>query len=294
MTYSIGTTYEGKNLAYLKKIAPFISHIEVSPDSIAVTKNGRIGLQHEALSQLKWVQAETDIQILLHGVGLSIGSYDGYDETYIGLLDDLTREVNVLWHSEHLAYTKVNGENLGTMLALPRTDEVIEMICRRVEAIQKRYRIPFLLENVITMLPPSACQYSEAAFLNRITALTGCGLVLDVYNLECDAYNFHLDIESFLSELDLKPVSEIHLAGGSIDREYNFKMDIHSQMVDASTLTLAEKVLRSGETGVKAITFEILEEFIDRHRADAIIRQLKHLHILFNQHEPRILTNEPL
>lgn len=292
--YSIGTTYEGKNLAYLKKIAPFIDHIEVSPDSIAVTKHGRTSLQPESLCHLKWVQAETGIQILLHGVGLSIGSYNGYDETYIGLLDNLAREVEVRWHSEHLAYTKVNGENLGTMLALPRTDEVIEMICRRVEAIQKRYKIPFLLENVITMLPPSACQYSEAAFLNRITSLTGCGLVLDVYNLECDAYNFHLDIESFLSELDLKPVAEIHLAGGSIDREYDFKMDIHSQLVDASTLTLAEKVLRGGETGIKAITFEILEEFIDRHGADAIIRQLKQLHALFNQHEPRILTNEPL
>jgi uncharacterized protein len=294
MQYSIGTTYEGKSMAYLKEIAPFVNHIEVSPDSIAVKNNGRTSLQPEALAQLKWVLANTDIQILVHGVGLSIGSYDGYDDTYIDLLDELTREAAVQWHSEHLAYTKVDGENLGTMLALPRTNEVIDMICRRVETIQERYKIPFLLENVITMLPPSACQYSEAAFLNEITSRTGCGLILDVYNLECDAYNFGLDIESFLSELNLSPVAEIHLAGGNIDREYNFKMDIHSQMVEASTLALAEKVLRSEGACVKAITFEILEEFIDRHGAAAIIRQLKQLHTLFNQHEPRVLTNESL
>ncbi|HEU4902368.1 MAG TPA: DUF692 family protein [Flavisolibacter sp.] len=294
MKYSIGTTYEGKNTAYLKEIAPFVNHIEVSPDSIAVKKNGRTCLQPEALAQLKWVQAETNMQILLHGVGLSIGSYDGFDNTYIDLLDELTREVQVQWHSEHLAYTKVNGENLGTMLALPRTDEVIDMICQRVESIQKRYKIPFLLENVITMLPPSACKYSEAAFLNRITSLTGCGLILDVYNLECDAYNFGLDIDGFLSELNLQPVVEIHLAGGNIDQEYNFKMDIHSQMVEASTLALAAKVLRSKEACIKAITFEILEEFIDRHGAAAIIRQLKQLYTLFNQNEPRVFTNESL
>jgi hypothetical protein len=64
--------------------------------------------------------------------------------------------------------------------------------------------------------------------------------------------------------------------------------------VEASTLALAEKVLRSEGACVKAITFEILEEFIDRHGAAAIIRQLKQLHTLFNQHEPRVLTNESL
>lgn len=104
------------------------------------------------------------------------------------------------------------------MLALPRTDEVIDMICKRIEIIQKRYQTPFLLENVISMLPPSECNYSEAGFLNKITGLTGCGLVLDVYNLECDQYNFKLDIDAFLEELNLNSVCEIHLAGGNTDR----------------------------------------------------------------------------
>ncbi len=292
MKYSIGTTYEGKNFDYLKEIVPYVNHIEVSPDSIAVKKNGRIGINAESLEQLKWIETETDIDILLHGVGMSIGSYDGYSIEYINLLDELFNELNTIrWHSEHLAYTKVNGENLGTMLALPRTDEVIDMICKRIEIIQSKYKIPFLLENVISMLPPSSCDYSEAAFLNKITSLTGCGLVLDVYNLECDEFNFNLEVDQFLKELNLNTVNEIHLAGGNTDEEFNFKMDIHSQLVEASTYELAKRIINTHRSHVKAITFEILEEFIENHGSAAIINELKKLNLIFNNYEPAAITN---
>lgn len=292
MKYSIGTTYEGKNFQYLKEIIPYVNHIEVSPDSIAVIKNGRTSINAEAIRQLKWIETKTDIKILLHGVGMSIGSYDGYSMEYMNLLDELFREIHgIRWHSEHLAYTMVNGENLGTMLALPRTNEVIDMICKRVETIKKKYKVPFLLENVISMLPPPSCDYSEAAFLNKITSLTGCGLILDVYNLECDQENFNLDVQQFLEELNLSNVYEIHLAGGSTDAEFNFKMDIHSQLVQDSTFELAKRVINTNRSQVKAITFEILEEFIENNGTTAIINELKKLHLIFNHYEPATITN---
>lgn len=108
MIYSIGTTYEGKNLNYLQEILPHVNHIEISPDSIAIKRNGNIHINPEALEQLKWIESTTDVKILVHGVGLSIGSYDGYSPEYIMLLDELFSEIKtVSWHSEHLAYTKV-------------------------------------------------------------------------------------------------------------------------------------------------------------------------------------------
>src|SRR5690348_9510461 len=134
MRYSIGTTYEGKNFNYLQAVMPYVNHIEVSPDSIAYKRNGSVDIHPEALQQLKWIVNETNINILIHGVGLSIGSYDGCSREYLKLLDQLFNNLkNICWHSEHLAYTMVNGENLGTMLSLPKTDEVIDMICKRVD-----------------------------------------------------------------------------------------------------------------------------------------------------------------
>jgi uncharacterized protein (UPF0276 family) len=100
-----------------------------------------------------------------------------------------------------------------------------------------------------------------------------------------------LQIDEFLEELDMKAVYEIHLAGGNTDEEYNFKMDIHSQLVEDSTLNLAAQILRSDRSQVKAITFEILEEFIGNHGATAIINELNKLHLTFNHHEARVITN---
>lgn len=283
MNYSIGTTYEGKNFTYLKEIIPFVHHIEVSPDSIAHKKNGIISVNETALKQLEWVDNVTGISILLHGVGLSIGSYDGYSKDYIKLLDELFGKLNnIRWHSEHLAYTMVNGENLGTMLTLPKTDEVLDMICTRVDTIQKKYKKLFLLENVISMLPSSACKYSDAAFLNKITSLTGCGLILDVYNLECDAANFNLNINTFLEELNLSTVYEMHLAGGTTDTELGFKMDIHSQLLADSTIELAQRIIDKDPVNLTAITFEMLEEFVGHHGSVAIINELKKLSEIFN------------
>ncbi len=291
MKYSIGTTYEGKDFTYLNEILPFVNHIEVSPDSITRKKNGVIKINEEVLKQLEWVQNKTKASLLLHGVGLSIGSYEGYSLKYIHLLDELFNTLNISWHSEHLAYTIVNGENIGTMLTLPRTDEALVMICRRIDTIQKRFKVPFLIENVISMLPDSKCKYSEAEFLNKITKNTGCGLILDVYNIECDQVNFKLDVNRFIEELNLDAVIELHLAGGLYDTEFNFQMDIHAGTIAESTINLTSQIIDKEPKNLKAITFEILEEFIPRIGSQKIINEINKLNLLFNHNGITTLAN---
>lgn len=294
MSYSIGTTYEGKDFEYLRRILPFVGHIEVSPDSIARRSNGRTDINPESLAHLQWMQRNAKTDLLLHGVGLSIGSYDGYSKEYIRLLDQLFTSLDITWHSEHLAYTMVNGENLGTMLTLPHTDEVIDLVCRRIDAIQNKYKVPFLIENVITMLPLPDAPYTEAAFLNRITSLTGCGLILDIYNIECDQHNFGLDPIAFFDELNMESVYEMHLAGGLVDEDHQFRMDIHTGTVAQSTRDLALSVLDRQPPNLKAITFEILEEFIPYTGTENIIREINQLNQIFNRHGSSIITDKSL
>lgn len=282
MKYAIGTTYEGKDFGYLQEILPYVKHIEVSPDSISAFNEGRVTVNESSLQHLQWVQENTDADLLLHGVGLSIGSYDGYSKDYINVLEELFNSLAIKWHSEHLAYTMVNGENLGTMLTLPRTDEVITLVCRRIDEIQKKFKVPFLIENVISMLPNPDEQYNEAQFLNKITDLTGCGLILDVYNLQCDEKNFGLNLNEFFEELNLDPVHELHLAGGLYDTEYDFQMDIHAHLTADSTIQLAQMITRRQPKNLQNITFEILEEFVHPVGSSKIIAHLKLLDTIFN------------
>ena len=265
---ALAATYEGDDPALLERIASLVDVIEISPDAIATSDGKRARLRPEVLAEYASVP---QLRLVAHGVGLSIGSFDHWNESYLALLDGLFARFDLMWHSEHLAYTEVDGENLGTMLALPRTHEALDLLCERVHKIQERYRVPFLLEHVIQLLPEAPADFTPAGFLNAITARTGCGLILDVYNLECDAYNQGLDIPAFLDELDLASVRELHLAGGI--QHNGFQLDIHSRLTRDSTLRLAVDIVARA-AGLRVVTYEFLKEAIPSLGRDAVCAEL--------------------
>lgn len=267
------TTYEGHDSAYLQRILPFVECIEVTPDAIAeIAPSGEITLHASSLADLKAMSA--DVKLILHGVGLSIASHDGYSQQYLRLLDLLFERLPIAWHSEHLAYTTVDGTHLGTMLAVPKTHEMLDLLCERVAAIQQRYPVPFLLENVVHFLPDYPGDYSEAAFLNALANQTGCGLLLDLYNLECDAQNHGFSVDAFLQTLRLEQVWELHLAGGTeLD---GFLVDVHSRPTRDSTIQLAQRVLREAPS-VNVLTYELLPQAIPLMGYDGVVAELTRL-----------------
>jgi uncharacterized protein len=270
----LATTYEGESdAAFFEQVLPLLDYIEVTPDSVAEDRGGGVALNRPAMVNIDAVSREA--KVLVHGVGLTIGSHEGYSQRYIGLLDQFVKQVGVYWHSEHLGYTMVDGENLGTMLAMPKTHEVFNMICERVGEVQERYDLPFLLENVVHILPDYPGDYSEAEFLDAVCEETGCGLVLDVYNLECDAHNHGFDIDSFLAELDLKNVREIHVACGVEHKD--FLLDIHSRRLRDSTIELAREVIDSAQGAVEIVTYELVREAVPFLGYSAIADELKRL-----------------
>ncbi|MGE0826161.1 MAG: DUF692 family multinuclear iron-containing protein [Candidatus Binatia bacterium] len=269
---ALATTYAGQDPALLARMLPLVEYIEVTPDSIAMIDHGRVTLHAPTMRELRAIGR--DAHIIVHGIGLSLGSHDGYSEQYLHLLEELLGQVEVAWHSEHLGYTMVDGEYLGTMLALPRTEQVLDMLCERIYEIQERYPLPFLIENIVHLLPPYEEGYSSAAFLNALADRTGCGLLLDVYNLECDAYNHAFDIPAFLAELDLQPVREIHVARGVEHK--GFLLDVHSRCSHASTLALAQEVIQRGEQP-PVLTYELLPQAVPVLGHDTIVEHLNHL-----------------
>lgn len=266
------TTYEGDDRVLLERLAPLVDGIEITPDAIARSNGKRAELQSESLDEYASVARE--LKLMAHGIGLSIGSFDHWNESYLYLLDGLFERFDLLWHSEHLGYTTVAGENIGTMLPVQRNEESLDLLCERIRIIQERYRVPFLLEHVIQLLPSEAEAFTPAGFLNAITSRTGCGLILDAYNLECDAYNQGLNIASFLDELDLAPTKELHLAGGV--RYEGFQLDIHSRPVHASTIDLAREIVARA-TNLKVITYEFLKESVSTIGHEGICAQLSQI-----------------
>ena len=268
----LAVTYNGDDPGLLDSLVPLVDFVEISPDAIARSEGGRTHLRAEVVQELAAVAPQ--IKLIAHGVGLSIGSFDHWEAGYLDLIDDLLERFDLQWHSEHLAYAVVAGENIGTMLPLPRNNEALDLVCERVRLIQERYRIPFLLEHIISLLPDAPAEFSPAHLLNEITARTGCGLVLDAYNLECDAHNQQLDVPEFLDELNLSSVIELHLAGGI--RHNGFQLDVHSGTTQPSTLSLAHVIIERARQ-LRVVTYEYLKDAVWMLGRDAICEELKHI-----------------
>jgi uncharacterized protein (UPF0276 family) len=269
----VGATYEGGDAILLERLVEVAGYLEVTPDSMTAGTSEEMHLSGQTLDELRTVASE-GIGIVAHGVGLSIGSASGWNDHYLRLLDELFQALPVRWHSEHLGYIAVEGEPLRTMLTLPRTEEALELVCKRVTSLQERYPAPFLLENIVRMLPDADADYDEAGFLNELCKRTGCGLILDVYNLECDAHNHGFDIDGFLDALDFAAVRELHVAGGvQFD---GMRLDVHSREAEPSTLALAARAAAAAP-GLWGATYEFLPEAIPVLGHDVIVNQVRRL-----------------
>ena len=270
---AIALTYEGGDPSYIERMLPLIDFLEVTPDGIAVSGDAGAEIPQHTLMELEGLSH--DVSIVVHGVGLSIGSADGWSEEYLQLLDQLVERLPIAWHSEHLGYVNVEGQHLGTMLALPRTAEALDLVCERAMALQTRYGLPFLLENIVHVLPDPQSEYSEAAFLNALSDRSGCGLLLDVYNLECDAQNSGLVIDEFLCELHLECVRELHVACGV--EHAGVLLDVHSRPLRDSTLALARDIVERPGANIELLTYELLSEAVPVLGPDVIAGELRRL-----------------
>jgi uncharacterized protein len=269
----LGINYDGYHPSFCEELLRCVDYVEVTPDALAAVRGDRVVLDERAMAQLREIASAATI--VVHGIGLSIGSHDGYCQDYLRLLDQFLDRADVAWHSEHLGYTTVDGMYLGTMFALPRTEETLDIICERIRTIQARYPLPFLLENIVHLIPDCGSNYSEAEFLNAITSRTGCGLLLDVYNLECDAQNHDLDVQEFFAQLDLRAVRELHVARG-VEHE-GFLLDVHSGLVHDSTIALAYQIIGDSEATVEVVTYELLREAIPILGIGTIADELRRL-----------------
>lgn len=280
------TTYDSHRPDLLAGVLPYVGSLEVTPDSISTWHHDSPQYDERIMTDLLRVAAEK--AILVHGVGLSIGTAGGMNQTYLGLLTEITARLPVRWHSEHLGFTSVDDQSLNAMLPMPRTRETLALLVDRINWLQDRYGLPFLIENIAHLIPTPEPMYSEADFLNELTHRTGCGLILDLYNVLCDRHNYGFDVEEFLDQLDKTAVRELHLAGGTVLE--NFWLDIHSDRVTDETLDLVSRVLDPASPAycpnVEVVTYEILPQAVDYHGDAFVIEEVRRLYQYLQRHVP--------
>lgn len=198
--------------------------------------------------------------LLCHAVGLSIGSAALFDTGHVAQIRNIQQEFSFAWHSDHLSFARIpqEGREMHTAISLPvpYDEEVLRLLLERVGHIHSVVPCPFLLENNVYYVETPDEDMTEPAFLNRLSRESGCGILLDLHNVYVNGRNHGFTPESFLRDLDLSRVVELHIAGG--DDLLGFYTDAHAGPVAEPVWDLLDQTLRAAPW-IRAVTFEFHE-----------------------------------
>ena len=187
-------------------------------------------------------RVRTHYPVALHGVSMSIGSADGLDIGYLRRLRSLVDRIDPVVVSDHLCWTRIEGFNSHDLLPLPYTQEALDLVCANVSEAQDILGRALLIENPSTYLEFSHSEMSEWAFLDEMSARTGCFLLLDVNNIYVNAANHRFDPLAYLEGIPADRVRQIHLAGHSQGKD--LLIDTHDQPVPSPVWALYETAIQ--------------------------------------------------
>lgn len=162
----------------------------------------------EALERLRQIYP-----LSVHGVGLSLGSAQGLDRDHLERLRKVCERFQPDLVSEHLAWSVADGAYLNDLLPLRYDEEALVIVARNVATVQETLKRRVLIENLSAYVAFADSSMNEAEFLAELVARTGCGLLLDVNNVQVSAHNLQYDAKAFIDALPADSIGEIHLAG---------------------------------------------------------------------------------
>lgn len=285
----MGLSYQGSLRDFVREHLEAFDFLEVIPDVFwteVPTSEGSTHFQENpaTVRLLDWVAERRPL--VSHSVGLSIGSVESFKPEYLEQLARWHERYRFPWLSEHLSFNRLPagpGEHLdmGVTLPVPYDWESLELLTRRVAAVQQAVPAPFLLENNVCYYRLPEQELGEAAFLSHLQQRTGCGLLLDLHNLYTNARNHGFEPRDFLAGLDLSHVVEVHVAGG-LEWE-DFYMDAHSGPCPEPVWALLEELLpRMPNLG--GVVFEMFGNYYPQVGARGVLEQLERVRAVLERH----------
>ncbi len=178
--------------------------------------------------------------VALHGVSMSIGSADGLNPDYLRRLKVLADEVQPLFVSDHLSWSRIGRFNSHDLLPIPYTEEALDIVCANISMAQDTLGRTMLFENPSSYIAFNGAM-TEWEFLAAMCKRTGCELLLDVNNVFVSATNHSFHAFAFLDGIPAASVRQIHLAGHSRGRD--MLIDTHDSPICEDVWALYAKAV---------------------------------------------------
>ncbi|MBK6921026.1 MAG: DUF692 domain-containing protein [Deltaproteobacteria bacterium] len=221
-----------------------VAFLEVAPENY-MHRGGKAPRRLAAIAER--------IPVISHGLMMSLGSTDPFDDAYFTDLRDFLARIDAPWHSDHLCWSGVDGALLHDLLPVPFTTASATRIASRVREAQDRLGRTMAVENVSWYLQLGAPQKDEPEFVTEVLERADCQLMLDVNNVFVNSANHGFDPYDWLRKVPLDRVIQLHIAGH--DRwEDDLIVDTHGNTVRPEVYDLLAWVIE--RTGPKPVVLE--------------------------------------
>jgi hypothetical protein len=178
------------------------------------------------------------LQVVPHGVSLSLGGAERPDPHRLAHLASVAGRVGAPLVSEHIAFVRAGGRESGHLLPVPRTREALEILSENAAIAQEALPVPLALEHVAALVQWPGAEMDEADFVCELIERTGALLLLDLSNLYANAHNHGYDALEALERFPLDRIAYVHVGGGRLrDGVYH---DTHADPVVPGVLHLVE------------------------------------------------------
>jgi len=201
----VGLAWRGELAAAILNRVDAIDVLEVvAEDWLHATRR-----QMAALTDLARIRP-----VFLHGVSLGLAGSEPVAAWRVDRIARLVERVQPEGWSEHLAFVRAGGLEIGHLAAPPRTEgTVCSALANLARAARTVGTLP-CVENIATLIDPPGSTMDEPAWVESIVVAAETPLLLDLHNLYANALNFGYEPLALLRAMPLERVAMVHLSGG--------------------------------------------------------------------------------
>lgn len=217
-------------------------------DVVEVIAEDWFDASRSKVSALRTLAAQIPVQ--LHGTSAGLASAEPVEEKRLAKMARLVEMVQPEAWSEHLAFVRGGGWEIGHLAAVPRNAITVENSAANVARARRMVGRSPMVENIATLIAPPASTLTEVEWLGRVATAADAPLLLDLHNLYANAMNFGGDPATApvaaLRQLPLDRVGTVHIAGGhwisACNRSEQRLLDDHLHPVPDAVFSMLEEL----------------------------------------------------
>lgn len=132
--------------------------------------------------------------MVLHGVALGPASEAPLDERRAARMARLCGKTEPLFWSEHLAFVRGGGLEIGHLAAPPRTPATVDATARNLACAAAAVGARPLVENIATLIDPPGSVLAEPDWLAQVVRSAGVDLLLDLLEQRVDRIGDRVEV----------------------------------------------------------------------------------------------------